>query len=328
MRLELYMPACRFHPLAFIILVPFTLSMAEAADVNSLLNTARAAQSAHNVAAAEEAFNAALDRAISHEKPRISPVALESASFFMGQRQPDKAEAVLQRALGAEEAAGQDLTRQIPVLMRLREVEQPLHNVDRVPVEVRLVRAWESLAGPDSVVVANNLSSLTGALEQTGQVVEAEQAMQRAIAILERHYGTDAPSVGFALGRLASIETRLGNTDLATEMRKRESAIRQKSSPQNVFRVGGPVTPPHVTSKQEPEYSETARKAKIQGNILLSLVVDANGQADDIAIMLPLGDGLDEKAVQAVRSWRFQPGMKDGQPVRVQATIEINFRLL
>jgi len=82
-----------------------------------------------------------------------------------------------------------------------------------------------------------------------------------------------------------------------------------------------------MISKQEPKYSEKARKKRIQGTVILSLVVDTNGKPANITVLLPLGEGLDENAVEAVRTWRFQPGTKDGQPVRVQATMGIDFRL-
>ena len=127
------------------------------------------ARSAHNLVAAEENYNAAFERTISKEKQRLSPVALEVATFFMEQREPEKAEAVLERALDAEDAAGQPVSMEIPVLMRLRDVEQSRRNVPLTPVEIRLVKAWESVAGPESVVVANNLYSLSGSLEQAGQ---------------------------------------------------------------------------------------------------------------------------------------------------------------
>lgn len=94
------------------------------------------------------------------------------------------------------------------------------------------------------------------------------------------------------------------------------------------YRVGGGVSAPGVLFKVEPEYSEEARKAKFQGTVVLSIVVDPNGKARDIRVVRPLGLGLDEKAIEAVMKWRFKPGMKDGAPVPVQATVEVNFRLL
>jgi periplasmic protein TonB len=94
------------------------------------------------------------------------------------------------------------------------------------------------------------------------------------------------------------------------------------------YRVGGGVSAPSVLFKVEPEYSEEARKAKFQGTVVLSIIVDPTGKARDIKVIRPLGLGLDEKAIEAVMKWRFKPGQKDGAPVPVQATVEVNFRLL
>lgn len=95
-----------------------------------------------------------------------------------------------------------------------------------------------------------------------------------------------------------------------------------------VYRVGGGVSAPAVLFKVDPEYSEEARKAKYSGTVLISLIVDPNGKAQNIKVVRSLGLGLDEKAMEAVAKWKFKPGMKNGQAVAVQATIEVNFRLL
>jgi TonB family protein len=95
-----------------------------------------------------------------------------------------------------------------------------------------------------------------------------------------------------------------------------------------VFRVGGGVTAPALISKVEPEYSEEARKAKYQGTVLLYVEVDATGRAQNVRVLHSLGLGLDEKAIEAVKKWKFRPGFKDGRPVTVVANIEVNFRLL
>jgi protein TonB len=95
-----------------------------------------------------------------------------------------------------------------------------------------------------------------------------------------------------------------------------------------VYRVGGGVTAPIVLSKKDPEYSEEARKAKYQGTVLLAIEVSPSGIASNIKVMRSLGLGLDEKAIEAVKQWKFKPGYKDGKPVTVAATIEVNFRLL
>jgi TonB family protein len=87
------------------------------------------------------------------------------------------------------------------------------------------------------------------------------------------------------------------------------------------------VSAPRAIYNPDPEYSDEARKAKFQGNVVLSLVVDPLGHVRDIHVARSLGMGLDEKALEAVRKWKFEPGMKDGYPVAVQVNVEVNFRL-
>jgi TonB family protein len=83
-----------------------------------------------------------------------------------------------------------------------------------------------------------------------------------------------------------------------------------------------------LLSKVEPEYSEEARKAKWQGTVELQIVVDEHGVPKEMRVTRALGLGLDQKALEAVAKWRFKPGMRDGKPVPVIATVQVNFRLL
>lgn len=94
-----------------------------------------------------------------------------------------------------------------------------------------------------------------------------------------------------------------------------------------VYRVGGAVSAPRAIYDPDPEYSEEARKAKFQGTVILWVVIGPDGRPHDIKVSRSLGMGLDQKAIEAVRKWRFQPAMKDGQPVAVQVNIEVNFHL-
>jgi TonB family protein len=95
-----------------------------------------------------------------------------------------------------------------------------------------------------------------------------------------------------------------------------------------VYRAGGEVSSPVLISKVEPEYSEEARKAKYSGVVRLSVIIDEHGIPQDIRVTGPLGLGLDEKAIEAVQRWRFRPGVRNGKPVKVKASIEVSFRLL
>jgi protein TonB len=94
-----------------------------------------------------------------------------------------------------------------------------------------------------------------------------------------------------------------------------------------VFRVGGGVSAPKVTYQPDPEYSEEARKAKYQGVCVLSLIVGPDGKPRDVKVARSLGLGLDEKAIEAVNQWKFEPAQKDGKPVAVAINVEVTFRL-
>jgi periplasmic protein TonB len=93
------------------------------------------------------------------------------------------------------------------------------------------------------------------------------------------------------------------------------------------YRVGGGVSAPRILYAPDPTYSEAARKAKYQGTVTLWLVIGPDGRPRDVRIARSLGMGLDQKAIDAVRQWKFEPAMKDGRPVAVQINVEVNFRL-
>ena len=90
----------------------------------------------------------------------------------------------------------------------------------------------------------------------------------------------------------------------------------------------GSVTEPVLLWKAEPEYSEEARKAKVQGTVIVRAEIDARGQVQNISVAQGLGLGLDEKAIAAVQKWRFRPGTRNGKPVTTPAMIHLSFRLL
>lgn len=101
----------------------------------------------------------------------------------------------------------------------------------------------------------------------------------------------------------------------------------QSGSSGKIYKVGNGVTPPKVLDKVEPEYSAEAKDAHIEGTVLLKVEIAPEGTAQNIEVVQGVGSGLNEKAVEAVKQWKFVPGMKDGEPVTVQAMIEVNFKL-
>lgn len=92
-------------------------------------------------------------------------------------------------------------------------------------------------------------------------------------------------------------------------------------------RIGGGVSAPILIYSVEPEFSEEARKAKVAGNVLVNLYVDQNGNPSHVHVIRGVGMGLDEKAVEAVKQYKFKPAMENGKPVLVELNVEVNFQI-
>jgi TonB family protein len=84
---------------------------------------------------------------------------------------------------------------------------------------------------------------------------------------------------------------------------------------------------PRLISQSSPEFSDQARRAKIQGNVGLALVVNEQGVPENVHITRPLGYGLDEKALSCVQKWRFAAAEENGRPVAAPIAVEVNFHL-
>ena len=84
---------------------------------------------------------------------------------------------------------------------------------------------------------------------------------------------------------------------------------------------------PRAIYAPEPEFSDEARRVKFQGEVTLLAIIGADGLPKRLQVVRSLGMGLDEKAIETVRTWRFDPAKKDGRPVAVQMNIIVNFHL-
>lgn len=94
-----------------------------------------------------------------------------------------------------------------------------------------------------------------------------------------------------------------------------------------VHHIGNGVSQPSVIHKVEPDYTQEAKDAGIEGAVRLAVEISAEGVAQNITVKKSLDPGLDANAITAVSQWRFKPAMKDGEPVAVYANIEVNFHL-
>jgi len=123
-------------------------------------------------------------------------------------------------------------------------------------------------------------------------------------------------------GRTIHVGSGGATTGVSIRARSGERANHSSRSPQP---IGSGVTPPAVISRVEPQYSDLARKGRIEGTVVLEAIVKKDGSVDILRVVRGLGFGLDENAVKALKQWRFRPGMKNGDPVDVSLNIEVTF---
>jgi TonB family protein len=104
------------------------------------------------------------------------------------------------------------------------------------------------------------------------------------------------------------------------------------------YHVGDGVSPPKLLYAPVPEYTDRARRKKVQGKVVFSLVVDSQGRPQGVRVLHSLSEtvdkklqgtavGLDEAAAKAVEQYRFDPALLKGKPVPVEITIEVNYRI-
>ena len=105
------------------------------------------------------------------------------------------------------------------------------------------------------------------------------------------------------------------------------AAVALTAVTEEVYKVGNDVTAPELVHKKEPKYTKRAKKAKLEGTVSLTAVVNSAGIPEDIEVAKGLDPDLDAAAVKAASDWRFKPAEKSGKPVAVRVKIEVNFRM-
>lgn len=105
------------------------------------------------------------------------------------------------------------------------------------------------------------------------------------------------------------------------------AAPAQQAANEPVYKPGNGVTAPVAVKETRPQYTAEAKKAGIQGTVVLECVVENDGGVGDVKVEKSLDPGLDAEAAKAARQWRFEPGKKDGKAVRVRISLEMTFTL-
>jgi TonB family protein len=274
---------------------------------------------------------------------------ISDARAAMNRGELVNAEQILNAAIEAAQHAKKSSALDLPLDLLAQVYQREKKFPEAVAVEQRRIDMWTGLLGENAVVVARVLSQMSAMERYAGNLPDAESHSRRALAILMAAY-TDKPASAQAAVDMADIllaenrkdeaeqilalaekiyETSLGPASpltIGVAARLKQPVI--AAATPSAYRIGGQVSAPRILSKVEPQYSEEARKGKLQGTILLSVVIDATGTPTQIAVLRPLGMGLDEAAIAAVSQWKFAPGTKGGTAVPVISQIETTFHLL
>ena len=125
----------------------------------------------------------------------------------------------------------------------------------------------------------------------------------------------------------AAMQKMWAGEEPAKENRDRKDS--DKASPLDpVYQPGGDVKSPKLIHYVEPSFSSSSKEAFVEGTVRISTVVTSEGRPADLHILSGLNSEEDRTAVEAVTQWRFQPGSKNGKPVNVRVTVEVEFHLL
>jgi len=224
----------------------------------------------------------------------------------------------------------------------LRIVAAPQSSADDQPSRTLKFNAQVKLIMVDVTVSDLNGESIEGL--SAGDFVLTENDTAQKISIFEFHkldtasgyyilgYYTKTPwmdgkyrqiKITTSKDSMAKLDYRAGYDNEPPARAGLDDAARGSAEASHSF-----VTSPVLLSMKEPEYTEEARKAKLQGAVALWVQISPSGRVTNMRVVRSLGSGLDEKAIEAVQEWKFSPGMKDGKAVTVQAEVEVNFQLL
>ena len=310
-------------------------SQAAAADVDAAI---RAAQSQKNYETLETAAQAAKQSKKYDAAQKLLEAALSIRAQTAGEQSLEYGVGLVKLAELEQQqdrnAGGALLVKAVQILGQHPEAAAALKDLGLLAlIKKDYAQAFSyyqqaQLVDPAHAAVALMWMAVVRETEKNPE--EAERLYQSALAEKD----TTPPDSAVLLRVYSAYLRQQSRDDEAKQYEDRAIAIQKAEAkpapprPAGVYRVGGGTTAPRALQREEPQYTEAARAAKLQGTTVVQVVIGTDGRAHDARILRELGLGLDENALEAISQWEFQPGTRDGQAVPVLATIEVNFRLL
>jgi len=298
------------------------------------------ALAAQDYEAAEDYFQQALDAAeASAAGPETVEALVRLARVYRRQGDFAKPEGLYRRALSAaEEVYGAKTADYARVLNETGRYYHTRRKYTQAGEYYRKAFALRVRAlGREHPEVAGSINNLAVLFENQGRHDKAAVYYETALKIRKETLGPQHPETVVTMEHFARLLRKMQRVAEAEKLEAvtrplRTQWVREMSGEPvalDVVTDAGPrVKPPELKQEIEPRYTQEARIARHEGRVLLEADISAGGTVHNIRLVESLGLGLDERAVEAARQWRFRPARKDGDKVAMRATLEINFRLL
>ncbi len=314
---------------------------AQAGRWDQAISAGEQSLSARDYDQAEAQFQAALDQTagFASNDPRRAKTLVHMARLYRVQGDFAKPETIYCDALTAAEAAhGLETPEYAGYLHEVGGYYHARRKYDLAEEYYKRAFALRvKTLGREHVDVAQSINDLGVLYENQARLDKSEVYFPHALSIREKLLGSDHLDTIATAENFARLLNKLQQGEKAQGLLIRAKKVRQErvsrySSPEGqlseVFTSVEVRRQLELTDRVEPEYTDEARIARHEGMVLLQVAIDSEGQARNFRLLNSLGLGLDEKAVEAVRQWKFRPARKDGRRVAVVTNIEIQFGLL
>ncbi len=260
----------------------------------------------------------------------LAKLHLHQGDYTLPEQLYREADPIARHAWGAESAEYASLLNDVGRYYHLRVRLADAERFYRLAFGIRT-----RILGREHPDVAGSLNNLAVLYENQVLYAKAENYYRTALSIREKTLGPDHLDTIISMEHLSRLLHKLSRPDDAAPLEQRTRGFRQAQTTVagaavniGTLASGNSVQPPVLLERSEPEYTDEARIANHEGSVLLRVDVDTDGHARNITVLRHLGLGLDEKAIEAVRQWRFRPARLQGEKVATQVRLEIAFRLM